>query len=86
MEFMDVVRKRRSVRKYKSTPVPREDIEYVLEAARLAPSWGNKQCWRYIVVTDEATRRRITMTDWAAECPCCHRGVWGPVEGGEQGR
>ncbi len=69
MEFMDVVRMRRSVRKYKQTPVPRIDVEYVLEAARLAPSWGNKQCWRYIVVTDQAMRKRITMTDWAAGAP-----------------
>ena len=66
MEFMDVVRMRRSVRKFKPTPIPKIDVEYVLEAARLAPSWGNKQCWRYIVVTDQAMRKRITMTDWAA--------------------
>ena len=36
MEFMDVVRNRRSVRKYKTDKVPKADIEYVLEAARLA--------------------------------------------------
>ena len=66
---MDVVRKRRSVRKFKPTTIPKNDIEYVLEAARLAPSWGNKQCWRYIIVTDQAMRKRITMTDWAAGAP-----------------
>ncbi|HIH88278.1 TPA: nitroreductase [Candidatus Bathyarchaeota archaeon] len=69
MEFMDVVKKRRSIRKYKPDRVPKAEIEYVLEAARLAPSWANRQCWRYIVVTDEATRKRITMTEWAAKAP-----------------
>ena len=53
MELMEVIRKRRSIRKYKPDPVSREDIEYVLEAARLAPSWANTQCWHFIVVTTE---------------------------------
>ena len=75
--FLDLVRTRRSVRRYKSDPVPREKLEYVLEAARLAPSWGNRQCWRFIVVTDEAKRRAITTREWAAEAPvvivgCAH--------------
>ena len=55
MEFMDVVSKRRSIRKYKSDPVREEDIEYVLEAARLAPSWANTQCWKFVVVTEPET-------------------------------
>ncbi len=84
MEFMDVVRKRRSIRKYKPTSVPRDDIEYVLEAARLAPSWGNRQCWRYIVVTDEATRKRITMTDWAARAPVVIVGCGDPSKAGNK--
>ena len=38
MEFSEVLEKRRSVRKYKDTPVPKESILKVLEAARVAPS------------------------------------------------
>jgi len=57
MELMDAISKRRSIRKYKPDPVPQEDIEYVLEAARLAPSWANTQCWHFIVVTDEKARK-----------------------------
>ncbi len=60
MDFMELVKKRRSIRNYKTDPVPKEDIEYILEAARQAPSWANRQCWRYIVVSDEATRKKIT--------------------------
>jgi len=52
MEFMDVVRKRRSIRRFKPDPVPEKEIKYILEAARLAPSWANTQCWHFVVVTD----------------------------------
>ena len=38
MDFMDAVRKRRSIRRYKPDPVPDEVLNQVLEAARLAPS------------------------------------------------
>jgi nitroreductase len=69
LEFMDVVRRRRSIRKYKPDPVPESEIEYILEAARLAPSWKNGQCWRYIVVTAPDLRKKITMRDWAAAAP-----------------
>ena len=66
---MEVIKKRKSVRKYKPDPIDEEKITYVLEAARLAPSWGNKQCWRYIVVTDEALKKKITEHVWATEAP-----------------
>ena len=59
MDFTDLVLKRRSIRKYKSDPVSEEDLKYVLEAARIAPSWGNRQCWKYIVVSDETLRKKI---------------------------
>jgi nitroreductase len=58
---MDIVLNRRSARKYKLDPVPEEKLKYVLEAARLAPSWANQQCWKYIIVTDETLRRRIAV-------------------------
>jgi nitroreductase len=69
MSFLDIARRRRSIRKYKPNPVPEDKLQYVLEAARTAPSWANRQCWRYIVVKDEALRRKITQRDWAAEAP-----------------
>lgn len=56
---MDLVKKRRSIRKYKSDPVSEEDLEMMLEAARLAPSWGNRQCWRYIIVRDQGIKRKL---------------------------
>ena len=59
MKFMDLVKKRDSVRKYSSTPVPRELIDQCLEAARLAPSACNSQPWSFIVVDDEKTKNEI---------------------------
>ncbi len=52
MDIFQVFRDRRSIRKYKDTPVEREKIEQILDAARLAPSWKNLQCWRFLVLTD----------------------------------
>jgi len=50
IKFIDLVRQRGSVRKYSARPVPREDIEKCLEAARLAPSSQNSQPWRFAVI------------------------------------
>jgi nitroreductase len=59
MEISQVIRDRRSIRRYKDTPVEWEKIEQVLNAARLAPSWKNLQCWRFLVITDAAKKRRL---------------------------
>ncbi|MGQ4872721.1 MAG: nitroreductase family protein [Promethearchaeia archaeon] len=50
--ILQVLRSRRSIRKYKDKPVPKKDIEAVLEAMRYAPSATNAQIWKYIVVQD----------------------------------
>lgn len=65
MEFLEIVQKRRSLRSYAPTPVEPEKLNYVLECARLAPSWKNMQCWRFIVVEDPALRQGLaeTMTE-----------------------
>jgi len=57
--FMDVVRKRKSVREYADTPIPDDVLREILEAARLAPSAKNLQEWKFIVVRDERTKRAL---------------------------
>ena len=52
--FFDVVNARRSVRKFKPEPVPPEHITQMLDAARLAPTAGNQQPWKFLVVQDQA--------------------------------
>ncbi len=59
MEVLEAIKGRRSIRKYKSTPVTDEDVNAVLEAARWAPSWANTQCARYVVVRDPGTKAKL---------------------------
>ena len=59
MEVFEAIRRRKSVRAYASTPVPREKLERILEAARLAPSAENRQPWYFIVVMNPEKRRQI---------------------------
>ena len=52
MDALEAIRKRRSVRKYTGDPIPREDLEKIVDAGRLAASGSNRQPWDFIVVTD----------------------------------
>lgn len=54
MDVQEAILKRRSIRNWKPAPVEKEKIVKVLEAGRRAPSWGNTQPWRFIVVQDRA--------------------------------
>jgi len=62
MEVLEAIKTRRSIRKYKTTPVGDKTLELILEAARWAPSWGNTQCWRLIVVSDDDIKNRLADT------------------------
>jgi len=50
MELLEAIRTRRSIRKMKPDPIERETIHEILEAANLAPSAVNRQCWEFVVV------------------------------------
>jgi nitroreductase len=52
MDTLEAIRKRRSVRSYTGDPIPREDLEKIVDAGRLAASGNNRQPWDFIVVTD----------------------------------
>lgn len=55
----DAIETRKSVRRYLDKPVENEKLTAVLRAGRLAPSAGNRQEWRFIIVRDAETRKRI---------------------------
>ena len=59
MNVLDAIRTRRSVRRYKSDPLPADVLARMREALRLAPSACNLQPWHFVLVTDEALRRRV---------------------------
>ena len=52
MDALEAIRKRRSVREYTGAPIPREDLETIVDAGRLAATGGNQQPWEFVVVTD----------------------------------
>ena len=52
METWDAIRARRNVRQYTDQPIPRADLERILEAGRRSPSSSNWQPWHFVVVTD----------------------------------
>ena len=59
MEFYEVLKSRRSIRAYKDTPVEQAALTRILEAGRMAPSWCNRQCWRFIVIQDPVVRKML---------------------------
>jgi nitroreductase len=59
MDFFDVVKSRYSVRAYSDRPVEDDKLSKAMEAARLAPSASNRQEWRFVVVRDAETRKKL---------------------------
>ena len=59
LEFEKVVLKRRMVRNFQPTPVPKAVIDRILRLALHAPSAGFSQGWAYVVVQDERLRKQI---------------------------
>lgn len=59
MPFDEAVRGRRSVRRYRAAPVPREDVERMVALATEAASAGNAQMWRFIAVQNPDTLRAM---------------------------
>jgi nitroreductase len=51
MDALEAIQKRRSVREYTGEPIPRQDLEKIVNAGRLAATGHNRQPWEFIVVT-----------------------------------
>ena len=73
MDTIECIMGRRSIRKFKNIPVEWDKIGKILDAGRYAPSSGNIQNWRFIVVTEEAKRKAIAEASvqqhWMAAAP-----------------
>ena len=59
-EFMDVIKSRRSIRKFKPDAVPKADIEQMIEAATWAPSGSNQQNWHFIVIESGDLKHKMS--------------------------
>lgn len=88
--FIDIARKRHSVRSYENKPVEKEKILQVLEAARLSPSACNLQPRYFIVITDERLKSKVAGTfpgAWLKKAPAIiavcgdHSGSWKRADG-----
>ncbi len=55
-EILDLIKSRKSVRKYSEKHIPDEDLRKILEAGRLAPSWMNVQSWDFILIKSEENK------------------------------
>lgn len=87
MTFLELVKQRRSIRRYRPDPVPQTKLDAVLEAARLAPSWANGQCWTFITVTDPKVKHAVAAAgnDWIEAAPVLVVACADPAKSGSKG-
>lgn len=85
MEFMDVVRSRRSIRQYIPKDIPEQKLATILEAARLAPSGGNRQPWKFIVIQENEMKAKVAEACsnqlWMSDASVIIVGCWLPRPG-----
>ncbi|MDH5406145.1 MAG: nitroreductase family protein [Candidatus Aminicenantes bacterium] len=64
--IFDVIRHRRSVREYDSAPVLEEDIRLILDMAHYAPTAGNVQPWRFLIIKEKENLQRLheALNEW----------------------
>ena len=60
MEVLEAIRSSRSVSKFRPDPIPEQKVQAVVNAARLAPSVDNRQPWKFIAVSDEDAKRKLS--------------------------
>lgn len=59
MDILDLIKTRRSIRKYKDIPIKDEDVIKIIEAGRWAPSASNNQPWRFFVITGKENIKKV---------------------------
>jgi nitroreductase len=73
MELLDLIKKRRSVRKFRNVLIEKDKLMKVLQAGHWAPTAGNLQSWKFIVVKEKKTREEIAEAAfnqmWLTEAP-----------------
>lgn len=73
MDFYDVIEQRESIRDYDSArPLEQEKLNRILNAGRLAPSAGNRQPWRFLVISSDHMLKKVRKCyhrDWFRKAP-----------------
>ncbi len=57
--LLELVKKRRSIRRFKPDPIPDEYVEKIIDVARWAPSGFNMQPWEFVVIRKAELRKKI---------------------------
>ena len=77
--FLKLAAARRSIRKYKTSPVEREKLDLCLEAARLAPSACNAQPYKFVVIDEPALKEKFCAAAFAGVYSACKFAAAAPV-------
>lgn len=65
MDAFEAIANRKSIRKYTGDPIPREDLERIVDAGRLAATGGNRQPWTFIVITEKEMIEKLKVAaEW----------------------
>jgi nitroreductase len=79
MDFEEVIWKRRTIRRYKQTPISLETLKKLVDYARIAPQGSNRQALEYIIIVNEEMRSNLfSLVRWAGALP---PGMREPKEG-----
>jgi nitroreductase len=71
-DLMELMKNRRTIRRFKPDPVAEEKVEMILEAGRWAPSFSNLQPWKFVVIKDPVLKKAV---DTAAKESVLHWGI-----------
>jgi nitroreductase len=90
MNFLELAKKRYSVRNYSPKPIEKTKLDYILECGRIAPSAANYQPWKVMVIDEGELKQKIERTynrDWLKQAPVIlvfladHRQSWKRADG-----
>ncbi len=62
MDLLEIIKERRSIRRYQPKEVPEDALGKILEAVQWSPSWANTQCWDLVLVKDPEIKKRLQET------------------------
>ncbi|MCZ7401844.1 MAG: nitroreductase family protein [Candidatus Methanoperedens sp.] len=72
-DVIEIIKTRRSVRNYKEDPVPDEDIKFLIDCARYAPSGSNMQPWSFLVIQNKEVMQKLSEQGKKAMIPLAEK-------------
>lgn len=78
-DLMDIIKGRRSIRKYEDKEIPEAILNQILEAIRWAPSWANTQCWEVVVIKEKSIKEKLQAAIPAKGNPSAKAVIQAPV-------